>query len=1013
MFSKKDLGWFLAAGLLLTTGFILIATDRAENGFGVPTLWIAPPLLITGFLLVIPGILGWFNLINFISITKFKNERWKHLTGIFVFVITLTTYINTLEPTASLWDCSEFIASAYKLQIPHTPGNPLLLVIGRLFSMLSFGDITQVAWSVNFMSAVFAAATVWLGFYIILYFAKKIFDGDQYALLLACACGSLCLAFSDTFWFSATEAETYAASCFFMVLIIFLILKGCSFQKPMRERVLVLILYLSGLAFCIHPMCLLALPVLPVVWYLNHKNISVKNITVALFIGIAIILFINRFIAVGVFEAAFYFDLLLVNSFHLPFYSGAALLLILIAAFFWYIIGKSGQYRSHVIATLFLLIGFTPYLLLFLRSGYNPPIDESNPENLPLIKAYMNREGYPTRPLLYGPYFDGLITEVEMDAKVYTAKKTGYEFKGTIPAYKYEPSRQTFLPRIYSNDPAHIEAYRKWTGLSENEKPKFTDNVAFLLRYQLGHMYFRYLMFNFAGRESDVQNSDWLKPWEKLNPPEDPYGSKSRNQYWMIPFFLGILGMFYQYKKDKRGFIALTTFFAMTGFLLAIYLNSTPVEPRERDYIYVGSFLAFSFWSGLGILGFLSIVSNSKGKILLFLFFGCVPIWMFYQNYDDHNRSGRTFQIDNARNVLSSCAPKAILFTGGDNDTFPMWYLQEVEGFRTDVRVVVLSYLNTDWYISQLRKTYYDSQAFKFSLDQKDYRQYGPNDVLYVQDQIKNGIDVNKYFGLLKAGHPALSLRSDDGDPYSILPSRKLIVPVKSNPYTNANFFADSNESSHKINFYVTGNYLQKNALAILDLMISNSDRPMYFNFSSMGQTGMRIEPYLVQEGQVFRLNSLTGSKRRIDTELAFSNLMKKGQYENLLNKNIFFNFEDYDARIINPLRQSFNDLAIALIEEDQHDRAGLVLDRALKYLYTKPFKPSLATVQASSILIRLGKKNDAEAMAIDMFEYFYHEETVNQSEFNKQLLEYSADILNSLGRPKYLQSLQNRSDTQ
>jgi hypothetical protein len=1010
MFSKKDFGWFLVAGVSLVTAFILLATDRAENGFGIPTLWIAPPLLITGFLLVIPGILGWSDLINFISIDKFKNERWKHLTGIFVFALTLITYINTLEPTASLWDCSEFIASAYKLQIPHTPGNPLLLVIGRLFSMLSFGDVTQVAWSVNFMSAVFAAATVWLSFYVLLHFAEKIFAGNRYSLFVACACGSLCLAFSDTFWFSATEAETYAASCFFMVLIVLVILQGSTLQKLMRERVLVLVLYLSGLAFCIHPMCLLALPVLPVVWYLKHKNISVKNITVALVIGIALILFINRLIAVGVFEAAFFLDLLLVNSFHLPFYSGAALLLILSAAFFWYIIGKSGQYRSHAVAMLFLLIGFTPYLLLFIRSGYNPPIDESNPENLPLIKAYMNREGYPTRPLLYGPYFDGQITEVEKDAKVYTAEKSGYELKGTIPAYQYEASRQTILPRIYSNDPDHIESYRKWTGLSENEKPKFADNIKFLLRYQLGHMYFRYLMFNFAGRESDVQNSDWLKPWEKIAPTEDPYLSKSRNQYWMIPFFLGVVGMFYQYKKDKHGFIALTTFFAMTGFLLAMYLNSTPVEPRERDYIYVGSFLAFSWWSGLGILGFLSIVNNSKGKIVLFLFFSGVPIWMFYQNYDDHNRAGRTFQIDNARNVLSSCAPEAILFTGGDNDTFPMWYLQEVEGFRTDVRVVVLSYLNTDWYISQLRKTYYDSQAFKFSLDEKDYRQYGPNDVLYVQDQIKNGIDVNKYLGLLKAGHPALSLRSDDGDPYSILPSRKLMVSVKNKQYTNVGLFADSNGSSRNVNLYVTGNYLQKNALAILDLMISNSDRPMYFNFSSMGQTGMKIEPYLVQEGQVFRLNSPAGPNRRVDTELSFSNLMGKGRYENLLNKKIFFNYEDYEARIINPIRQSFNDLAIALIEEDRDERAALVMDRALKYLYAKPFKPSFATVQASSILIKLGKNNDAEAMAIDMFEYFNHEEILNQSEFNKQLLEYAADILNSLGRPEYFQLLQNRS---
>ena len=331
---------------------------------------------------------------------------------------------------------------------------------------------------------------------------------------------------------------------------------------------------------------------------------------------------------------------------------------------------------------------------------------------------------------------------------------------------------------MYSNDENHIAAYRQWTDLKENDRPDFFNNLEFMFRFQLGEMYFRYFLFNFAGRESDVQYSTWLRPWDSL---EGAVPEKSRNQYWMIPLILGLVGSCFQYYKNKKDFFAIAIFFFVTGAVLAFYLNSPPTEPRERDYIYVGSFIAYCVWIGLGVTAIGNL--GAKNKKLLFalsLISLAVPAWMAWQNFDDHNRSGRTFQIDNARNLLQSCAPNSILFTGGDNDTFPLWYLQEVEGFRTDVRVMVLSYMNTDWYINQLRRPYYKSQAFKLSLSKKDYVQYGPNDVLYVHESIKEGIDAKKYLQLLHENHPALTMHSSNGEPYSILPSRVLKLPVLS-----------------------------------------------------------------------------------------------------------------------------------------------------------------------------------------------------------------------------------------
>ncbi len=975
-----------------------MAVDPEPNGFGVLTLWIAPPVLLLGLILPILGIIGIENLPK--STYKVKSFTFKHAFGVLAFFIAFATYVITLEPTASLWDCSEFIASAYKLQVPHTPGTPLSLLIGRVFSMLAGDDVHQVAWMVNMMSAFFSALAVALVYHIIYYFGEKLISlHKRYrnaVLILGSFCGSLCLTFSDTFWFSAVEAETYGLACFFLLLIVWMILKAWNSDGPLRTRLFIVIGYLSGLSYCIHPMCLLVLPILPFAWFLKDKTVKLKTILLTVISGLVLVFIINRFIAIGIFDLAFTFDLIAVNTFGLPFYSGVIVLLVLIAGSFYFILIKLPSYKMYTWSAIFLVVGFTPYMMLFIRSNQNPPIDETNPEDLYQIKAYMNRESYGSSPLLFGPYFDASIANVISKNKAYYKDDSDYKVAGTRIEYQFERSRETILPRIYSRDANHIEAYQQWLGLKANEKPSFFHNLKFMFTYQLGHMYLRYLMWNFVGRESDIQNSTWLKPWDRLGKGSS---ERARNQYWMVPLLLGIFGAWSQFQKDKKGFVINSIFFLFTGLVLALYLNSPPVEPRERDYIYVASFIVFSIWIGLGVIAIHQSFINVKFQFVFIVIFSIsLPLWMLYQNYDDHDRSGRTFQIDYAKAVLNNCSLNAVLFTGGDNDTFPLWYLQEVEGYRTDVRVMVLSYFNTDWYINQLRRQYYKSPPLQFTLEEKDYRQYGPNDVLYLEDKIKQGIDVNQYLKLLKEEHSALRMPARDGDFYNILPSR--ILKVKG-----------ENDTIKELSIEVNGNYLEKNALAILDLIASNEwKRPLYFNFTSMNSLGIDLKPYLVQEGLVYKLTSdRTEKGTAVNTELTYKNLIHLADFSNLADANINFNYEDFHVRMIVPLRQSFNALAEACIQEGNTSLAEKVLTASIEKLHYPHLLPSFTDLYTAEMLMNLGKENYAKLLVTHAFRYYYDnvksssQQKKSPDNFNLYMLRHSTALLNDLGETSYV----------
>ena len=1014
MFTRKDFSFFAASFVVVFTGFCLMALDTAESGFGVPTLWIAPPLLLLGLLLPVAGIMGTHSFHYSSLQSAFSVNKEKHLAALFAFIASLTVYLITIEPTASLWDCSEFIASAYKLQVPHTPGNPLLLLIGRIFAFFAFGDVKRVAICINAMSAVFSALTVYVVYYLIYFFGERLVSNKnssvKFVLIASSLCGSLCLTFLDTFWFSAVEAETYGPACFFLVLQLALILKGKAMEEQQRSRLLILLFYVAGLAYCIHPMCILVLPVLPFAWYFHKRHVNLWNGSVLLLTGMIIVFVINRIFSTGVFELAFHLDLFLVNAIGLPFYSGVGVVVIVFAMVIGYIVIRYRSLHTYAWSAVFLLVGFVPYLLLFIRSNHNPPIDENNPQDLALIKAYMNRESYPSSPLLYGPYYDAQLTEINVKKKIYFKGETKYELAGTMPEYVYDSRRSTIFPRIYSSDADHVAAYRAWTGLKEGEQPGFYENLQFLFTYQIGHMYLRYLLWNFAGRESDHQDCAWLRPWQSLHPMINAANeNKARNQYWMIPLALGLMGAALQWKRDRKNFYSTMIFFLLTGLILVVYLNSFPVEPRERDYIYVGSYIAFCIWIGLGTLFIADVIRSPRWSmaVVLLVSFG-VPLWMAYQNFDDHNRAGRTFQIDNARNQLAGCAKNAILFTGGDNDTFPFWYLQDVEGFRTDVRVMVGSYMNTDWYINELRNQYYDSSPVKLTLTEDTYRQYGANDVLYIQDVIREGIDLPNYLQLLREGHKALTRVSERGEPYSIVPSR--VMKLQVNAATGKD---QSRMPDREVVFKLKGNYLYKGTLAMLDLIASNHwTRPVYFNFTSLHTADLELNAYVVQEGNLYRLlpiNNEEGDEVRVDTQLSYQNLVINADYRNLQHPSINFNYEDYQLRIINPVRLSLNNLAITFLNEGNRAMAGEVMKFAVEKLYAPHLAPSVASLQAAGIFRALDQEDQAKTLCKSIFDFHYDQYQCGIKDKGKgdredaYFMQQSAQLLGDLGDKTYI----------
>ena len=913
-------------------------------------------------------------------------QRINNITGWIIFLIASAVYIFTLEPVASFWDCAEFIASAYKLQVPHPAGAPLFLLIGRMFSMFAASDVESVGFAVNLVSALSSGFTILFMFWSINLLSHKIMKikvgeadtAQTIKIIAAGAIGSLAFTFSDSFWWSAVEAEVYAMSSFLIALVFWAMLKWDVIEDESTEnRWLILIAYIIGLSIGVHLLNIVALPALGLIYYFKkYKNVTFKGIFFALLISSAILIFIWQFIILGVPNLIGQFEIFFINAIGLPFGFGALIFaLILVGGIsygIYYAIKKEKvTLHTFLLAFTFILIGYSSYFIVMIRSNYNPPIDQNNPENVMTLLSYLNRDQYGSRPLLHGQYFDAEVVSQDKGDAVYSKGEEEYEITDYKITTQHDPNRTTIFPRMYSGAPGHPEEYRRWTGLRQNDKPNFADNIKFLFRYQLGHMYFRYLMWNFSGRESDIEGAGWKTMFQDESElPEVMAENKARNNFYMLPFILGLIGIFFHYKKDVKGFSVVAMFFFLTGIALILYLNSPATEPRERDYIYAGSYYAFAFWIGFGVLAVASLLERAIKKpkvagVVAGVICLIVPGIMASEGWDDHDRSDRYFSVDAARNYLASCEPNAILFTGGDNDTFPLWFVQEVEGFRTDVRVIVLSYFNTDWYINQMRQNAYDSEPLPLSLNEKQVAQGGKNDYLpYMGNTgISGAIPIDRYLSLIRNNNKSLEVPTSVGS-YNMLPSKELSLKVDVNHVRSLGIIPEDKADMmvDRMVWNVKGNGLEKKDLMILDIMNENNwKRPIYFNTTSLNGIKMDLRKYVIQEGLTYRLLPIERNDVQsefVNTEVMYNNLMNDFHFTNTEDPDVYYN-ENYRNFFLNH-RSVYTALAKSLVSEGDEKRALEVIDFIIKKVPNEVVPYDMTALDYIQVYLATGNEEKA-----------------------------------------------------
>ena len=812
-----------------------------------------------------------------------QQETFKNLNTCMawlVFAIAAIVYGLTLEPTASLWDCPEFIACGYKLEIGHPPGAPFYMLAANLFSQLASSP-SQVALMVNLLSAMLSAGCIFFLFLTITYLSEKVIvTSDNYTIpnivtIEACGMvGALAYTFSDTFWFSAVEAEVYAFSSFLTALMFWLILKWESeMDMPGSSRWIVLIAYITGLSIGVHLLCLLCLPAMSfVVYFRRTKQVTWIGMLNALIAGGLLVAVILYGLIPGVVKVGGWFELLFTNVLGCPYNTGLIcyILLLIGTIVIAYYKVKKRSVKLSLACLLMMLIGYSSYGVIFIRANAQTPMCENAPDNIFSLASYLNREQYGKTPLFYGPAYCSEIDRVVDGEYLVPRQKEGkavYRPCGRKGKQEYEVVRHDidylyknnmYFPRMHSSQ--HTKAYEDWLGNVEKKDgvPTVAENLRFFLSYQVNFMYWRYFLWNFVGRQNNIQGhgevehgnwitgfqwiDDWLLGCDTSKLPSDLKENKGRNVFYGLPLLLGLVGMLWQWRKGRKGkqqFLVVMLLFVMTGLAIVVYLNQTPLQPRERDYAYAGSFYAFAIWIGMGV-GMISEkvrVKTAKYATLMAVFsaIACllVPIQMASQTWDDHDRSGRYTCHDFGANYLNSMQREGhpIILTNGDNDTFPLWYNHEVEGVRTDTRVVNMEYLQTDWYIDQMKRQAYDSPPLPISLSHEDYKE---GRMEYVP------IDTDS----IAIGPATISLKGKQG--------------------------------------------LFKNELMVLDMLLqANWERPVYMSISMGSDILPFLRDHLILEGLAYRI-SPTATTQMIDVERLYDNIMHRFRYGGLSTKGIY-----------------------------------------------------------------------------------------------------------------------------
>ncbi|MCK5820486.1 MAG: DUF2723 domain-containing protein [Bacteroidales bacterium] len=930
---------------------------------------------------------------------KISSFRFLNLIlGWIAFLIAFITFYLTMEPTVSWWDAGEFIASATKLEVGHPPGAPLFMLIARVFASLA-GEPTQIAKMVNLVSVLASAFTVMFLYWTIVHLARKMAGWNKdYSLtekifiLGSGMVGALVFTFSDSFWFSAVEGEVYALSSLFTAVVFWAILRWeAEAEKSSATRWILLIAYLTGLSIGVHLLNLLAIPAMIFIYYFKKYKPTPKGIFYTFSLSVFLVLVIMYGIIPGLVLMASWFELFFINLLGLPFNTGVILFIVLLIGFTAlgiYVTHKRGKvlWNTVLLAFTMIVIGYSSYSILVIRSNANTPMEQNNPDEVFRMIKYLNRDQYGDRPLLFGQYYTAPVLYGEPGKPTYTRVDDKYEITDHRQVPVFDKRFLTIFPRMWHNSAQHAQSYKEWAlikgkpiqvegqdgELKRVIKPTFTENLRFFFSYQLGHMYFRYFMWNFVGRQDDIQShggilhGNWLSGIGFVDDarlgsqemiPDSALNHKSRNVYYFLPLLLGIIGAVYQYRKGKKDFWVIMLLFVYTGIAIVVYLNQWPNQPRERDYAFAGSYYAFAIWIGLGILGLMGIGRRRKGgqnnghrrgsvtvAMITILAGLCIPALMASQNWDDHDRSNRYMARDFAYNYLNSCAPNAILFTNGDNDTFPLWYAQEVEGVRTDVRVICLPYLAADWYIEQMYRKVYDSDPIPFSLAKHQYRM-GTRDYIPVFKRIEERRDILEIIEFVASDDERTKVPLRDGTSIDYLPTNKVRMLVDSAQVMRTGTVQpeDADKIVSVIEWDLKSGGIGKNDLMILDLIAHNNwERPIYFT-SIMHQNINGLQNYFQLDGLAYRFvpintESSGGRASHINTDLLYDRFMNEFSWGQMDNPDTWVDY--YTQRTVMILRIRYNHtlLAEALLAEGKITKAVEVLDRVVQIMPKEQF---------------------------------------------------------------------------
>lgn len=925
-------------------------------------------------------------------------KRWNDWSGWLVFLIAACVYGTTIEPTTSFWDCPEFISCAEKLQIGHPPGAPFYMLAGNLFTQLA-SDASQVSRMVNLLNALLSAGCILFLFWSITRLVRALFRTEDRILsvmevliiLGSAGVGALAYTFSDTFWFSAVEGEVYAFSSFLTAVVFWMILRWQDESDSIRgDRWIILIAYIIGLSIGVHLLNLLCIPAIVLVFYYRkYSVVPLKGVIGAIALSMLLIVFILFVYIPGMAEVGGWFELFFVNVLGCPFHSGLITFLVLFALS---LTGAIYRFRKRIVHTtlwclLMLSVGYTSYAVILIRANANTPLNENAPDNIFTLKSYLNREQYESTPLFYGKSYvsepeyvaegDYYKVKIEEGAPVYRPDKEEGKYKIIRHKETVCYTQNMLFPRMWNE--RTTSAYPNWSG-GTDKIPTQKENLTYFIAYQLNHMYWRYFLWNFVGRQNDLQGSgepehgnwvtgipllDNLRLGDQKLLPESLRQNKGHNVFYGLPLLLGLIGICWQWNRGKRGkqqFSVLFFLFFMTGIAIVVYLNQAPDQPRERDYAYAGSFYAFAIWIGLGVAGLCDILRRKYASIalvsLLLLLCLLVPIQMASQTWDDHDRSNRYTCRDFGSNYLMTLPEKGhpIIFCNGDNDTFPLWYNQDTEGIRRDARICNLSYAQTDWYIYQQQCPLYDAPGLPISWDQSQYQE-GKNEYVAIRPEMKKQIEE------LYRKHPEEARDSFGDDPFEVrnilkhwvfsenpdfrvIPTDTLSIHIDKEAVLRSGMMLPSSirhlqgealRDAMPDKIYISLKnirMLTKTDLLTLEILVNcNWERPLYMAISVGSVGNLRLDNYFIQEGVAYRYTPFDYKKwgdaneeggHAVDTERLYENVMRKYKYGGLEMPGIYL--DETNMRLCYSHRRLFALLATRLIKQGDEARAKEVL---------------------------------------------------------------------------------------